>query len=113
MLCFLLLKGLYQDSINKVTYGACAPLLIHTDKSKMKEKEREERERHRSGNDIAISNTAPRFLVGLEDVPDIHIETTSSGSMTQEVFYSSVQHFVSSLPMDHGSVILFLDGHAS
>jgi len=87
--------------------------LIHTDKSKTKEKEREERERHRSGNDIAISNTAPWFLVGLEDVPDIHVETTSSGSMTQEVFYSFAQHFVSSLPMDHGSVILFLDGHAS
>jgi len=31
----------------------------------------------------------------------------------QEVFYTFAQHFVSSLPADHGSVILFLDGHAS
>jgi len=52
-------------------------------------------------------------LDGLTDIPDIRVETTCNGSMTQEVFYTFAQHFVSSLPADHGSVILFLDGHAS
>jgi len=33
--------------------------------------------------------------------------------MTQEVFYAYAQHFVESLPDDHGTNILFLDGHAS
>jgi len=33
--------------------------------------------------------------------------------MMQEVFFSFAQHFISSLPEDHGPVILFLDGHAS
>jgi len=37
--------GLYQDYKNEVKEGACAPLLIHTDKTKTKEKEKEERER--------------------------------------------------------------------
>jgi len=59
------------------------------------------------------SNTAPHFLVGLQDFPDIHIETMCSGSMTQEVFFSFAQHFISSLPEDHGPVIIFLNGHAS
>ena len=33
--------------------------------------------------------------------------------MTQEVFYYYAQHFVCSLPENHGATILFLDGHAS
>jgi len=33
--------------------------------------------------------------------------------MTQEVFYYYAQHFVRSLPENHGPAILFLDGHAS
>ena len=99
--------------MNGVTDGACAPLLIHTDKSKTKEKEKQERDKHRSGEDISESTTAPRFLAGLSDLPDIRIETTSSGSMTQEVFYAYAKHFVSSLPAEHGPVILFLDGHGS
>ncbi len=106
-------QGLYQNSRNGVAYGACAPLLIHTDKSKTKEKEKEERDRQRSGEEITASSTAPRFLVGLDDLPDIRVETTMSGSMTQEVFFSFAQHFISSLPSDHGAVILFLDGHGS
>jgi len=51
--------------------GACAPLLIHTDKSKTKEKEKEERERQRSGETIGVTSTAPRFKVGLEDLHGI------------------------------------------
>ena len=93
--------------------GACPPLLIHTDKTKTKEKEKEERERQRSGEVIAASMTAPRFLEGLADLQDIRVETTGSGSMTQEVFYYYAQHFVRSLPENHGVTILFLDGHAS
>jgi len=38
-------SGIYQDWSNRVTDGACALLLIHTDKRKTKEKEKEERER--------------------------------------------------------------------
>jgi len=52
-------------------------------------------------------------LASLSDLPDIQIETTSSRSMTQEVFYSYAKHFVLSLPAEHGPVILFLDGHGS
>jgi len=33
--------------------------------------------------------------------------------MTQEVFYYYAQHFIHSLPENHGPAILFLDGHAS
>ena len=51
--------------------GACAPLLIHTDKTKTKEKEKEERERQRRGEEITESTVAPRFLEGLVDLQDI------------------------------------------
>jgi len=87
--------------------------LIHTDKSKTKEKEREERERQRSGEIIGATTTAPRFTAGLEDLHDVRVETTGSGSMTQEIFYAYAEHFVANLPADHGANILFLDGHAS
>jgi len=33
-------SGIYQDWSNRVTDGACAPLLIHTDKSKTKEEKK-------------------------------------------------------------------------
>jgi len=93
--------------------GACVLLLIHTDKSKTKEKEREERERQCSGEIIGATTTAPQFTIGLEDLHEIWVKTTDSGSMTQEVFYAYAEHFVASLPADHGANILFLDGHAS
>ena len=41
------------------------------------------------------------------------VATTYSGSMTQEVFYLFAEHFIKSLPKDHGPVILLLDGHGS
>jgi len=66
-----------------MTDGACAPLLIHTDKSKTKEKEKEERERQQNGEQIAETTTAPRFTIGLANLHDIRVETTNSGSMTQ------------------------------
>jgi len=58
------------------------------------------------------TTTAPQWTVGI-DVPDIAVETTGSGSMTQEVFMVYANHFVSNLQPDHGPVILFLDGHGS
>jgi len=98
-----------------MTDGACAPFLIHTDKSKTKEREKEERERERQqhGEQIDETTTAPHFTVGLANLHDICVETTNSGSMTQEVFYAYECHFVKSLPDDHGAQILFLDEHAS
>jgi len=51
--------------------GACALLLIHTDKTKLKEKEKEERERQQSGEEITGSTVAPLFLEGLADLQDI------------------------------------------
>jgi len=41
------------------------------------------------------------------NVPDIAMEMTGSGSMTQEIFMVYVNHFVSNLQLDHGPVILF------
>jgi len=52
------------------------------------------------------TTTAPRWTVGI-DIPDITVETTGSGSMTQEVFMVYANHFVSNLQLDHGPVILF------
>ncbi len=63
--------GLYQNSNNGVNEGACALLLIHTEKMKTKEKEKEERERQQSGEVIAGSMTAPQFLEGHADLQDI------------------------------------------
>ncbi len=95
--CVSKIPGIYQDHKNGVVDGACALLLIHTDKIKTKEREKKERERQQSGENITKSTTAPQFLAGLSDLPDIRIETTSSGSMTQEMFYAYAKHFVSSL----------------
>jgi len=44
---YLVLEGLYRDIANGITEGACGPLLIHTDKSKIKEKEAEAEEQVR------------------------------------------------------------------
>jgi len=73
--------------------------------------------RQRSQKTTAETNAVPtaalRYTVGLTDVPDIAVQTTSSGSMTQEIFLIYTKHFVSTLPPSHGPVILFLDGHGS
>jgi len=89
-------------------------LLIHADKSKAKERESQaERVRQRNGETPTDTNTSPRFTVELDNIPDVLVETTSSGSMTQEVFMVYAKHFVKSLPSGHGPVFLFMDGHAS
>ena len=111
------LKGLYWDVTNGINKGACRPLLIHADKSKTKEKEAEERVRQRSqettAETSAVTTTATRYTVGLTDIPDVSVQTTGSGSMTQEIFMVYAKHFVSTLPPNHGPIILFLDSHGS
>jgi len=109
--CFF--KGLYRDVAKGITEGACGPVLIHADKSKTKEKEAEERVRQRTEETTTETTTAKRWTVEIDNVPDVAVETTSSGSMTQEVFMVYAKHFVSALPPNHGPVILFLDGHGS
>jgi len=92
--------------------GACRPLLIHADKTKTKEKEAQEQVRQCNGETPAETITAVCWKAGLENVPDVAIETTGSGSMMQEVFFIYAKHFVSSLPSGHKPVILILDGHS-
>jgi len=106
-------KGLYRDVANEIIEGACGPLLIHTNKTKTKEKEAEERVRQRSADTAEETAISPRWTVGIDNAPDVSVQTTSSGSMTQEVFMIYAKHFVSTLPPSHGPVILFLDGHGS
>jgi len=59
------------------------------------------------------TNASLQFFVALDNVPDVKVETTNSGSMTQEVFMVYAKHFVEALPAEHRPVMLFLDGHAS
>jgi len=107
--------GLFCDVVNGVEEGACGPVLIHADKSKAKEKEAQE-EQVRQCNGETPTNTltcSEWWTVRLINLPDVLVQTTASGSMTQEVFMMYARHFVESLPPNHGPVILFLDGHAS
>jgi hypothetical protein len=104
--------GMYFDSENLME-GVCAPLLIHTDKSKTKEKEEAERARQRNGESPIEQRLSPCFLAGLDESTDIKVQSTKSGSMTQEIFFIYAELFVDSLNKDHKPVILFLDGHAS
>ena len=59
------------------------------------------------------TNASLQFFVALDNIPDVKVETTNSGSMTQEVFMVYAKHFVEALPAGHGPVMLFLDGHLS
>jgi len=107
------LTGLFRDVANGVVEGACGPLLIHADKSKTKEKEAQERVRQRNGEAPNNTVTSGRWTIKLNNIPDIRVEMTNSGSMTQEVFFVYAKHFVEALPPGHGPIILFLDGHGS
>jgi hypothetical protein len=73
------------------------------------------RERQRTGCEVPSEELKvnKQFKEGFEDSPEIMVATRHSGSMTQEVFYHYVQHFIASLPASHGPVILMLDGHRS
>jgi hypothetical protein len=109
---FRKLPGIFKDSDNQIE-GDCGPVLIHADKSKNKEAEKKERSRQRNGEAPSEITVTKRFKEGTEGVPEILVSSTNSGSMTPEDFYQYVEHFVASLPKDHGPVILFLDGHSS
>ena len=92
--------------------GACGPFIIHSDPSKTKEKEAEEREKYRNGATPTLQdNIAARFLEHLENIPELHVATLKSGSMTQEIFFEFCKHFIKN--KDEGPCILLLDGHAS
>jgi len=69
--------------------------------------------RQHNGAAPTETNASLQFFVALDNVPDVKVETTNSGSMTQEVFMVYAKHFVEALPAEHGPVMLFLDGHAS
>ncbi len=68
---------------------------------------------HGSNRNKCISNASLQFFVALDNVPDVKVEMTNSGSMTQEVFMVYAKHFIEALPVGHGPVMLFLDGHPS
>jgi len=113
LLCVASCKGLYRDVAKGIVDGACGPILIHTDKSKSKEKEAEERVRQCNGKTPTETGTSLQWSITLNNIPDVKVETTNSGSMTQEVFMTYAKHFVELLPMEHEPVMLFLDRHAS
>ena len=95
-----------------ITEGACGPVLIHCDATQTEEKKQKERERQRNGEAPVAANVQNRFLSGM-DLPGVLVQTSKSGSMTQEIFYDFCNRFVESLPPGHDPAILFLDGHAS
>ena len=62
-------------------------MIIHTDKQKTKEKEKQERDQQRLGKEPVATLVTARFTNGLHESPDVNVQTTSSGSMTQEIFF--------------------------
>jgi hypothetical protein len=104
-------NGMFADKENNVL-GACAPVIIHCDRTKTKEKEDEERRRQRAGERPNERFVSPRYSAGIS-LPGIKVLTTRNGSMTQETFEVYAHHLVDSMPANHGPKILFLDGHGS
>ena len=85
------------------------------DKSKTKVKEAEEREKQRQGEKPSELKTKARYTEVFDDgdSPEVLIASTHSGSMTQEIFFHFVNHFLNSQPINAGPAILLLDGHGS
>jgi hypothetical protein len=104
-------NGMFADKENKIL-GACAPVVIHCDKTKTKEKEEEERRKQRAGERPSERFVSDRYSAGI-NLPEIKVLTTRNGSMTQETFDEYAHHLIDSMPADHGPKILFLDGHGS
>jgi hypothetical protein len=76
-------------------------------------KEKEEQDEERMGEPPipkTVSNKYKQFLS--DDVPEIGVTNTLSGSQSQEAFVNFCQHFLNLLPEKHDPTILFLDGHA-
>jgi len=84
LFCFFL--GCYHHEASGIIEEACGPLLIHADKAKTKEKEAQECVRQHNGKTTERSTVAC-WTQELENLPDILVETTGSGSMMQEVFW--------------------------
>ena len=107
-------KGKFRD-IKHGIEGACGPLFIQTDKTKTKVKEAEEREKQRQGEAPSELKTKTRYTKFFDtgDSPEVLIASTHSGSMTQEIFYHFVEHFLASRVNETGPAILLLDGHGS
>ena len=116
--------GSYRCPQNK-SEGAPGPYIIHADKNKHKiEKSLSPYEKH-GPRPPEIRKVSDRFKINLIDEENgiikknplgIKVNTSSKGSMTQELFYNYCKHFVESLPLTQGKknpVILFLDGHVS
>jgi len=108
--CCVFLTGLFRDAASGVVEGACGPVLIHADKSKTKEKEAQERVRQRNGEAPDNMVTSERWTVELENIPDIRVQTTNSGSMTQEVFFVYAKHFVVHSHLNTNLSFFFLMG---
>jgi len=105
---------LFCEVANGVVEGSCEPVLIHADKSKTKEKGAQERVRQQNGQALNTTVTSEQWTVELDNIPDIPVEMTNSGSMTQEqVFFVYAKHLVEVLPSGHRPVIFFLVGHES
>jgi len=89
---------------------------MHANMSKTKEKEAEEHVRQCSqettAETSAVTTTMLWYTIGLTGIPDIAVQTAGSGSMMQDIFMVYEKHFLSTLPQNHGPVVLFLDGHS-
>jgi hypothetical protein len=83
----------FRDEKNGIE-GAPGLLCIHTDKLKTKAKEAKEREQQRQGEAPTNHLVSDCFKQGMEGCPEMLVVTTYSGSMTQDVFYLFVDHFM-------------------
>jgi len=126
ILLIVFLTGCYKSNEN-LTNGAAALYIIHSDKGKKNfEKSLTPSDKH--GPIPPKKAKVPvKFYDGLFNENEVEenkrnplaikVNTTSTGSMTQAVFFDYCEHFVQSLPSEQGKdalpCILFLDGHAS
>ena len=102
--------GSYRCPQNK-SEGAPGPYIIHADKNKHKiEKSLSPYEKH-GPRPPEIRKVSDRFKINLIDEENgiikknplgIKVNTSSKGSMTQELFYNYCKHFVESLPLTQG-----------
>ena len=126
ILLIVFLTGCYKSNEN-LTNGAAAPYIIHSDKGKKNfEKSLTPSDKH--GPIPPKKAKVPvKFYDGLFNKNEVEenkrnplavkVNTTSTGSMTQAVFFDYCEYFVQSLPSEQGKdalpCILFLDGYAS
>ena len=121
-----MIEGCYRSN-EYVSEGAPPPFIIHSNRTKKRyKKSLTPADKHgpippkkQKISDKFLSN-----LLHLEEIEEekrnplgISVNTSSTGSMAQEIFFNYCEHFVKSLPKDQGKgglpCILFLDGHVS